>query len=148
MITGISVANALAFHPNGQCLYAADAPTRLIEVFDLDPITGDLANRRPLVQFGEGEGFPDGATFDAEGGYWVAAVGAGTLRRYWPDGSLDRVIALPFSNPTKPAFGGADLDTIFVTSTKLKLGPANSLNGGLFALKPGLHGVAEPILRT
>jgi L-arabinonolactonase len=146
MISNISVSNALAFHPNGHSLYAADAPTRLIEIFDLDPSTGNLANRRPLVHFGEGEGFPDGATFDAEGAYWVAAVGAGALRRYWPDGSLDRVITLPFSNPTKPAFGGANLDTMYVTSTRLKLGPENALNGGLFELKPGPRGVAEPLL--
>jgi L-arabinonolactonase len=146
MIPGISVANALAFSPDGRALYFSDSPTRLIEVFDLDPPTGNLSNRRPFARLGDGEGFPDGATVDAEGGYWVAAVGAGALRRYRPDGSLDRVVDLPFSNPTKPAFGGANLDILFVTSTQLKLGADNALNGGLFALKPGTRGVPEPLL--
>jgi L-arabinonolactonase len=148
MITDISVANSMAFHPNGQALFVSDSPTRLIEIFDMDPGTGDLSNRRPLVRLMDGEGFPDGATFDVDGGYWVAAVGAGALRCYSPDGILKRVVSLPFSNPTKPAFGGADLDILYVTSTQLSLGPHNALNGGLFALKAGVRGVPEPLLRT
>jgi L-arabinonolactonase len=147
MIPGINVANGMAFSPDGRTLYACDSPTRLIEAFDLDPATGDLSNRRPFVRLALGEGFPDGATFDEQGGYWLAAVGAGALRRYRPDGTLDRVVTLPFSNPTKPAFGGAELDILFVTSTQLKLGADNALNGGLFALKPGGRGVPEPLLR-
>jgi sugar lactone lactonase YvrE len=146
VIPGISVANALAFSPDGRTLYAADAPTRVVEAFDLDAATGSLSKRRPFVRLRDGEGFPDGATVDAEGGYWLAAVSAGALRRYWPDGTLDRVVSLPFSNPTKPAFGGADLDILFVTSTQLKIGAHHPLNGGLFALKPGPRGVPEPLL--
>jgi len=88
---------------------------------------------------------------DAEGFYWLAVVGLGQLRRYRPDGTLDRTIALPFSSPTKPAFGGPDLDVIYVTSTKLPItqpGVAGAeLNGGLFAVRAGVKGLAEPLLR-
>ena len=146
LIPGISVANALAFSPDGHTLYAADAPTRRVEAFDLDVATGNLSNRRPFIHLGEDQGFPDGATVDAEGGYWLAAVGAGALRRYEPDGTLDRVVSLPFSNPTKPAFGGPGLDILFVTSTKLKIGAGDPRNGGLFALRPGERGLPEPLL--
>jgi sugar lactone lactonase YvrE len=148
VIPGISVANGLAFSPDGRVMYAADSPTRLIEAFDLDPKTGSLSNRRPFVRLLDGEGFVDGATVDDEGGYWLAAVGAGALRRYRSDGSLDRVITLPFSNPTKPAFGGPDLDVLFVTSTKLAIPTrmAGAGNGGLFALNAGVRGLPEPVL--
>jgi L-arabinonolactonase len=147
VIPDISVANGLAFSPNGNVMYATDSPTRVIEAFDLDPVTGDLSNRRPFLRLPDGEGFADGATVDAEGGYWLATVGVGALRRYRPDGALDRVVSLPFSNPTKPAFGGPDLDVLFVTSTKLKLGVQQGEgNGGLYALKPGVQGLAEPLL--
>lgn len=146
VIPEISVANALAFSPDGRTLYASDSPTRLIEAFDLDPGTGNLSKRRPFVQLRDGEGFPDGATIDAEGGYWLAAFTSGALRRYRPDGTLDRVVTLPFSNPTKPAFGGPDLGILFVTSTQLKMGAESTLNGGLFALRPGPHGLPEPLL--
>jgi L-arabinonolactonase len=149
VVPGISVSNGLAFSPDGRVMYATDAPTRLVEAFDLDRVTGNLTNRRPFVQLRGAEGFPDGATVDAEGGYWLAAVGAGALRRYRADGSLDRVVTLPFSNPTKPAFGGPDLDLLFVTSTKLQLGlGAGEGNGGLYTLKPGMQGIPEPLLVT
>ena len=150
VIPDISIANGLAISPDGRTLYAADAPTRLVEAFDLDPATGALSNRRPFVRLVDGQGFVDGAAVDAEGGYWLAAVGAGALRRYLPDGTLNRVVPLPCSNPTKPTFGGPDLDVIYVTSTRLAIGaqdtPEARRNGGLFAFKPGVRGLPEPVL--
>ena len=145
-IGDISVANGMAFSPEGDVMYVADSRTRSVEAFDLDPITGKLSNRRAFLQLQEGEGFVDGATIDARGGYWLAAVGAGALRHYLPDGRLDRVIQLPVSNPTKPAFGGAELDTLYVTTTRLNIGVGSEANGGIYALQPGEHGIAEPEL--
>jgi sugar lactone lactonase YvrE len=146
VIEGISVANGLAFSPDGRTMYAADSPTRKVEAFDLDPETGALSGRRTFLALGDGEGFVDGATVDAQGGYWLANVGAGALRRYRPDGALDRIVALPFSNPTKPAFGGADLQTLYVASTKMAMTSTmtpTAANGGIYALQPGETGVAE-----
>ncbi len=144
-IRDISVANGLAFSPDGKTLYVADAPTRTVEAYDLNTETGSLSNGRKFLELKEGEGYLDGATVDTEGGYWLAAVAAGTLRRYLPDGSLDRVVQLPVSNPTKAAFGGAELDTLYVTTTKLKLGANSEENGGIYALQPGFKGLPEPI---
>jgi len=146
VIEGIAVANALAFSPDGRTLYCADSPKRRVDAFDLDPQTGAATNRRTFLQLKDGEGFVDGATVDTEGGYWLANVGAGALRRYLPDGTLDRIIALPFSNPTKPAFGGTDLRTLYVTSTRMAMQCFTSPtvdNGAVFALEPGFAGVPE-----
>jgi L-arabinonolactonase len=151
VIDGIAVANGLSFSPDGLTMYAASSPSRKVEAFDLDPATGAVSNRRTFIALApEDKGHIDGATVDAAGGYWLAVVGAGQLRRYLPDGKLDRTIALPFSNPTKPAFGGPDLKTLYVTSTQLKINPEMpgfAANGGLFALTPGETGVAETPLR-
>ena len=57
---------------------------------------------------------PDGSVVDAEGCLWNAQWGAWRIARYAPDGSLDRVIELPVSQPTCPAFGGPDLNTLFI----------------------------------
>jgi sugar lactone lactonase YvrE len=146
VVEGVHVANGLAFSPDGRTMYAVTSPTRHVDVFDLDPATGDLSNRRPFVTLGEGEGFVDGATVDSEGGYWMANVAAGALRRYRPDGTLDRVVSLPFSNPTKPAFGGPGLETLYVTSTQMAMPPVTPPtlpNGPVYALEPGETGVAE-----
>lgn len=146
VVTGIHVANGLAFSPDGRTMYAVTSPTRLVEAFELDPATGELTNRRPFVTLGENEGFADGATVDAAGGYWFANVAAGALRRYRPDGTLDRIVPLPFSNPTKLAFGGPDLATLYVTSTKIAMPPVTPPsveNGSVFALEPGDRGLPE-----
>ncbi|MBV1687301.1 SMP-30/gluconolactonase/LRE family protein [Novosphingobium sp. G106] len=144
--TKVTVANGLAFSPDGTKMYGVTSPTTLVEQFDLDPATGALANRRPFVTLGPGEGFADGATVDAEGGYWLANVAAGALRRYRSDGTLDRIVSLPFANPTKPAFGGPDLGTLFVTSTQLAIPPVmtpTAPNGPIYAFEPGERGVPE-----
>ena len=147
VIDGIAVANGLAFSPDGRTMYATSSPSRKIEAFDLDPETGALFNRRTFIALTpEDRGHIDGATVDAEGGYWLTMVGAGELRRYRPDGTLDRIVALPFSNPTKPGFGGPDLATLYITSTRMPINtdaPGFDANGGLFAFVPGECGVAE-----
>jgi len=56
------------------------------------------------------------------------------------------VIALPFSNPTKPAFGGPGMDTLYVTSTRMAINPAApgyANNGSIYALRPGERGVVD-----
>lgn len=147
VIDGIAVANGLAFSPDGRTMYATSSPSRKVEAFDLDPETGDVSNRRTFFALEpDYKGHIDGATVDAEGGYWVALVGTGELRRYTPDGALDRTIAMPCSNPTKPGFGGPDMATLYVTSTKMAINPdhpGNAANGPVYALRPGVAGVAE-----
>lgn len=151
VIEGIAVANGLAFSPDGRTMYAADAPRRSVQAYDLDPATGTLSNARTFLQLVEGEGYVDGATVDTEGGYWLANVAAGRLRRYLPDGTLERIVELPFTNPTKPAFGGPDLKTLYITSTRLDMPAfkqATAANGALYALEPGETGVPEALFAS
>lgn len=145
VVKGVSVANGLAFSPDGRTMYASDSPTRRVEAYDLDPQSGSISNCRTFLSLGEDEGFIDGATIDSAGGYWLANVGAGAMRRYLPDGTLDRIIALPFPNPTKAAFGGADMRTLFITSTRLPIPTTTALvpNGAIYAFRPGEVGIAE-----
>lgn len=147
VIDGIAVANGLAFSPDGRTLYASDSPSRRVDAYTLDPATGEISDRRAFITLTDDDaGFIDGATVDSEGGYWLTMVAAAELRRYHADGTLDRRIPLPFSNPTKPAFGGKNLATLYVTSTKMALNTDHSLygaNGPVYAFQPGETGVAE-----
>jgi len=142
----VSCANGLAFSPDGRTLYFSDSTTQRCDRYALDPVTGELGPRETLFQLGEGEGFVDGATVDAAGGYWAALVYVGKLRRYLPDGTPDVEIALPFANPTKLAFGGPELRTIFVTTIKHGLGgeQPTALDGGLFAIETDFVGRLDP----
>ena len=113
----IICSNGPCFSPDGRTLYFADSFKGTVYACDYDPATGEAANRRtfaePPVRPG---GAPDGATVDAEGGVWIALVFDGRLLRYAPDGTLDRTVDMPVVKTTSVAFGGPDLDTLYVTS--------------------------------
>lgn len=148
VVEDISCANGLAFSPDGRRLYLTDSTTGRCDLWDLDPRSGAIGNRRTLFQLVPGEGFVDGATVDSEGAYWCSIVYGGALRRYLPDGILDVEVRLPFENPTKVAFGGERLDRMFITTTIEGIGPdaPSTLNGGLFAFDPGVTGNPEILL--
>lgn len=149
MLAGILVSNSLCFSPDGRVMYFADSPTRTIRAFDLDPATGAIANERVFAKVpeGEGRGTPDGSIVDAEGYLWNAEFRGARLVRYAPDGTVDRMIALPVSRPTCPMFGGPDLRTLYLTSAAIMLTPeqraAEPLAGALFALDVGVAGLPE-----
>ena len=139
MDVGYQVANGPAFSPDGSILYHTDSAKRVIYRFELDP-TGNLHDRRVHIQFEEAWGYPDGMTTDAEGGLWVAHWDGARVSRFSPDGVLDRWIDLPVSRPTSCAFGGEDLDRLFITSASIGR-EDEALAGGLFEVDPAARGL-------
>lgn len=119
-LSGIAISNSLCFSPEGDYLYFADTPRRTIWRFNLDRVTGELANRQVFATTPEGS-YPDGSNVDAQGHLWNAHWGAGRVVRYAPDGSISGSVELPVSQPTCVAFGGDDLDILFVTSARENL---------------------------
>ena len=150
--TEVGVSNGLAFSPDGRTMYFADTPRLTVCAFDYDPDTGDATNERVFLDFTSLPGRPDGACVDADGCYWIACVFGWAVLRVTPDGKVDRQISLPVEKPTMPAFGGADLSTLFITSIggggTHKVDPAQPEAGGLFAIDVGVRGVPEPHFGT
>jgi len=140
-----TLSNGMGWSPDGESMYFIDSTTQRIDVFDFDSRDGTLANRRPVAEIAPADGMPDGMAVDAEGGIWVCLFGGGALRRYSPDGRLDEHIALTVPHPTCPAFGGEDLSTIFVTTTRHRLTSQQLADlpdaGSIFALRPGVRGL-------
>lgn len=148
---GITIPNALCFSPNDRTLYSADTPTGRIQSADLDIGSGALGS---WTDFGSADavpGLPDGATVDAEGFLWNARVKGGCLARFAPDGRLDRIVRLPTMMPTSCAFGGPDLDTLYVTTATQGLDAAalaaQPLAGRILAYRPGVRGIPEPVFQ-
>ena len=145
----IGVTNGLAFSPDGTTMYFADTLHDTVWAYDYDPATGMQSNERVFIDFADKPGRPDGACVDAEGGYWVACVYGWALMRFTPDGAVDQTIELPVHTPTMPAFGGPDLDVLFFTSIgeggSFDFADGQECPGGLFALEPGIAGLAEPV---
>lgn len=114
---GIICSNGPCFSPDGRTLYFADSFSGAISAFDYDPATGAAANRRVFAKPpSDRGGAPDGATVDAEGFVWSCCVFDGRIFRFTPEGNVDRVIEMPVVKITSLAFGGPNLDTLFVTS--------------------------------
>jgi len=149
-LQGFIVPNGLAFSPDGQTMYLSDSHplVQKIWAFDYDTDSGTPTHRRLFVDMQRFLGRPDGAAVDAEGCYWICANDAGLIHRFTPDGRLDRSLAVPVKKPSMCAFGGSRLDTLFVTSIRPgnELAP-QSLAGGVFALNPGVKGLAEPLFK-
>ena len=144
----VIVSNGPCFSPDGRTLYFADTRRRSIFAYDYDPAGGPLANKRVLVDTASYGTGPDGATVDAEGYLWSAQVLNGCLRRFAPDGKLDRTIELPVSYPSSVMFGGPGLDVLFVTSISEALNdraPPEAQAGALLAIHGlGVKGLPEP----
>ncbi|MFF3271328.1 SMP-30/gluconolactonase/LRE family protein [Streptomyces chrestomyceticus] len=143
--TGIKLSNGIAWSPDATLMYYVDTRTRRIDVFDYDLDTGKAANRRVLTAVTDTDGLPDGMCTDTEGGIWVALFRGGAVRRYTPDGRLDREITLPASLTTSCGFGGPDLTDLYVTSARRDLGDAEPEAGNLFVVPgvaQGLEGMA------
>lgn len=114
--------------------------------YDFDPVAGTLSNKRVWNRFAPGDGVPDGMTTDALGRVWVAHWGGSCVSCHDPETAQELArIRLPVSQVTNCAFGGKDLCTLFISSARGGLSPAQwdaePLAGGLFAVSvdsPGL----------
>jgi sugar lactone lactonase YvrE len=141
----ITLANGIAWSPDDRTMYFCDSRPGRIWAYDYDLDRGEIANRRLFVDFTNRQGRPDGCTVDAEGGLWVAEIGAGQLVCFDATGREASTVKLPVSKPTSVAFGGADLRTIFVTSMRYGLTEqelaAEPLAGGVFAMHVDVAGL-------
>ncbi|MFN3225124.1 MAG: SMP-30/gluconolactonase/LRE family protein [Hyphomicrobiales bacterium] len=146
----IICSNGPCWSPDGGTLYFADSFAGTIYAYDYDVETGAATKRRTFVDVDTSRGgSPDGATVDAEGFVWSATVFEGRIFRYAPDGSVDRVIEMPVCKITSLAFGGSDLDRLFVTSMAeppLPKYPGDGpLRGSVFVIDGlGVQGRQEP----
>jgi len=124
---GVTVSNGLGFSPDGRTLYWSDTKAHTIYAFDFDPQDGSLSRQRVWAQFAQRrpeeplaqyQGRPDGAAVDAEGCVWVAMFEGARLLRLAPTGEVLTELPLPVRCPTMPCFGGDDLRTLFITTSR------------------------------
>ena len=145
-IENITVSNGLAWSGDHRTMYFIDSPTRVVEAFDYDPATGAIANRRTVISIPGGWGYPDGMTINAENMLWVALWDGWAVTRWNPaTGELIDKLALPVARVTSCAFGGPELDTLYITSARSRLSPEQlarqPLAGALFRCRPGVRGL-------
>lgn len=143
-ITGVTTSNGLDWSLDGKLMYYVDTGVNRVDVFDFDEARGDLSGRRPFVHVPALAGKPDGMVVDAEGFIWLALWKGGAVHRYTPGGRLDRVLKLPAQLVTKCAFGGANLEDLYITTARAGLdaeaAARQPMAGGVFRARPGVRG--------
>ena len=143
-------ANGLGWSPDHRTFYFGESFRYAIFAYDFDLDEGAISARRLFATVDrDGGAFPDGLTVDAEGGVWSVHNGAGRVVRYAPDGAVTHEVEVPLPQPTSCIFGGRDLDVLYVTTSRLKMTPEQlaryPLSGSVFAARPGMSGVPEPL---
>ena len=150
-LSGFKIPNSLCWSRDGGTIYFADSPQNTIWRYAFDPHSGPVGDPVIFAQTDKAV-HPDGSCIDSEDHVWNAQWGAGEVVRYRPDGSIERRIKLPVSQPSCVAIGGPDSDILFVTTARVDLSEAQLLKqplaGGLFAYQIDIKGIAEVICKT
>ena len=146
VLRDITIPNGQCWSPDDRTFYFADSAEGRIRAYDYDD--GELRNARTLVDAGMLPGRPDGATVDAEGFVWSARYGGGGVARLDAKGRVERFLRLPVTQVSSVMFGGADLRTLFVTTSRQRMSDdalaREPLAGALLAVDAGVRGLPEP----
>jgi len=145
---GMTIPNATCFSPDGAWGYFSDMSIQAILRWRLDPDTGDTIGEPGMfIDLKPEQLMPDGAVADSEGCIWNAQWGAGRVARYDPNGRFVEAVTVPAAQVTCPAFGGADMKTLFVTSAWEGMSAAarraDPLAGAVFAVEVPVAGRPE-----
>lgn len=136
-LEGLTLPNGMGWSPDDGTFYLVDSVVGLLLAYDFDATSGQISRPRELARFTEDGVVPDGLCVDSAGYLWVAMWGGSRVDRLTPDGTTTASIALPVRQPSSCAFGGTDLDVLYITSAsegmELDAGP-ESLDGSVLAV--------------
>lgn len=146
VLGNVTISNGVAWSPDGKKMYYQDTPTLCVSQFDFDEEKGEISNRKEIIKMTEDLGTPDGNTVDEEGMLWVANWGAACVTRWNPEtGELLQKIDVPALNVSALAFGGENLDELYITTAQYYMPEDKASNypeaGKMFVVKPGVKGL-------
>ncbi|WP_432253406.1 SMP-30/gluconolactonase/LRE family protein [Streptomyces sp. HNM1019] len=135
VLTDITIPNGPAFTADGRTMYLADSARGVVRRYPVDPATGTPGP--PTTYLTVDDGSPDGMAVDDEGAVWMAVWGTGTVRRHLPDGTLDRTVRLPASQPAGVCLQG---DVLHITTATVGLTSPGRDDGALFSVRVEVPG--------
>ena len=139
-------ANGLAFSADRRWMYTSDTPNAVIYRTPLDK-QGEPGRREVFRRFQPGEGIPDGAAIDVEGCYWSAMFDCWRIARFSPQGEELESYPMPVRCPTMVCFGGADMKTLYIPTTRENMEDDElaqyPLSGAIFTLPVAVAGMKK-----
>lgn len=152
MIDSVSTSNGIAWSLDSSKMYYIDTPTGKVVAYDFDIYSGAISNPVDAIVIPDSLGHPDGSTLDAEGMLWIAMWGGGCITRWNPEtGEFLEKIDVPAKNVTSLAFGGKNLNELFITSASLGMNDQDKVKypdaGGLFHIETNIKGIEAEYFR-
>ncbi len=142
LVDAVTISNAICFAPDKSCAYFTDTADGRILRQPLQAANGwPDGEAQVFLDFRNDRFCPDGAVVDADGCLWSAQWGAGRVARYDPDGRFLSAVTVPTPQTSCPAFGGADLTTLYITTAAV--GVDQPPAGQTFEYASGIVGQRE-----
>ena len=151
-LDSVTISNGIVWTKDKQTMYYIDTPTAEIKAFDFNNDTGEITNRRVAVKVPDSLGYPDGMTIDENDELWVGMWNGDAVIHFDPKtGKMISKIDVPAHNVTACAFGGKELDTLYITTASLDMTPEEKQKypnaGSLFKAVPGVKGVESTFFK-
>ena len=145
-ISPVTISNGIAWNSTNDRMYYIDSPTKTVAAYDFDLETSEIAYRGVVITIPEGEGLPDGMTIDDEGMLWIAHYGGWKVSRWDPNtGKQIDEVQVPCKNVTSCAFGGKDMNELFITTARQGLSEVDLKGqphaGGVFRVETKSRGM-------
>lgn len=138
-LENIYISNGLEWSLDQTKMYYIDTLTHKLQVFDYDLESGSIKNGKDAIVFEKSLGSPDGMTMDENENLWICFYGGSKVCCFNPiTGKELKRIIVPTTCPTSCAFGGKNMNTLFITSA------ANEdeiLGGSLFSINLDVKGI-------
>lgn len=152
MIDSVTISNGIVWTSDKKTMYYIDTPTSQIKSYNYNNDTGEITDPRVAIQIPENLGYPDGMTIDEEDMLWVGMWNGNAVIRFNPKtGKVLQTIKVPAHNITSCAFGGENLETLYITSAKVDMSDDElieyPLAGSVFKIKPGVKGVKSTFFK-
>jgi sugar lactone lactonase YvrE len=146
MLDSITISNGIVWTRDHRTMYYIDTPTSKIMAYDYDKISGTISNEKVAVEVPKSLGYPDGMAIDENDMLWVGLWNGNGVANFNPiTGKLISKIEVPAHNVTACAFGGTNLDTLFITTASVDMTPEEQIAfpdaGSVFLAVPGVRGV-------
>jgi L-arabinonolactonase len=148
-VNSIICTNGPSWSLDNKTFFFTDSKLQKADAYDFDSTTGEMSNKRTL--FTIDNGFLDGSTIDRDGYIWWVVFGGGCIKRYSPEGKLERTVELPVIRPTSCMWGGEGFNTLYITSNSFDKNMSPQAipqpNGSLLSLrfeKENIGGFEEP----
>lgn len=152
-IDSVTISNGIVWTANKKTMYYIDTPTSTIKSYDFDNTTGTISNGKIAVEIPISLGFPDGMAIDSEDMVWVGMWNGNAVIRFNPKtGKVIQKIEVPAHNITSCAFGGKNLDELYITSARVDMTDEElikyPLSGSVFKVIPGVKGVKSSFFKS